>query len=138
MKDGVIFFRSGIYSKDACTAGDTKYKKCIYNGQLYQSKSYTRSKRWNNNIVQLKSGKIVQIFEIISLPNTGCYFNVNEFIIEKVVIGEVEMPHIWKIRSLETNSRLLVSIVDVASKMVLVDFGVQPYVCSIANLFEVD
>lgn len=138
VKDGMTFFGSGTHHKDACIAKGTKYNKCIYKGQLYQSKSYTRSKRWNNSIVQLKSGKIVQIFEIISLPDTGCYFYVNEFIIEKFVIGQVKIPHMWKIRSLETNNRLLVPIVNVASKMVLIDFGVQPYVCSIANLFEAD
>lgn len=130
VKDGVTFFG---HSKDVRIVRGTKYDKCIYNGQLYQSKNYTRSKKWNNNIVQLKSGKIVEISEIISFPDTECYFNVNEFSVEKVV----EMPHMWKIRSLETNSQL-VSIINVASKMVLINFGVQPYVCSIANLFEAD
>jgi len=102
VKDGVTFFGS-VHSKDACIARGTKYDKCVYNGQLYQSKNYTRSKKWNNSIVQLKSGKIAQITEIINLPDTGCYFNVNEFFAEKVV-----------------------------------NFGVQPYVCSIPNLFEAD
>ncbi|XP_024889701.1 uncharacterized protein LOC112466052 [Temnothorax curvispinosus] len=136
--EGVTFFGSGKYFADACTAGGLKYEKCVYNGQLYQIKNYTRSKKWNNSIIQLKSKKIAQILEIISFPDTGCYFNVSELPLEKVILGEIEIPHMWKIRSLTTSNQFLVSIVEVASKMVLVDIGEQMYVCSMPNVFEAD
>lgn len=125
---------------------------------MYHSKNYIRSKKWNDTIIQLKCGKIGSINEIINMPETGCHFLVTIFIIEKVIlranectidetssddtltiIGEIDIPHMWKVRSMEeVGERLLISIRDVYSKMVLVDRGAEQFVCAMPNTFEND
>jgi len=56
--NGVIFFDE---------VNSHVYDKRIYNKQVFKTINYNHSKKWNDSIVQLKSGKIVQIKKIMNM-----------------------------------------------------------------------
>jgi len=80
--DGVAFFGENRKSNS-----DQNFVKCIYKKQIYETRNYSRSKKWNNSVLQLTCKKIVQIINIIIMP-TGCHFAVTVLNVEKVVLRE--------------------------------------------------
>jgi len=53
-------------------------------------------------------------------------------------IGEINIPHMWKVRFMEEVGEFLISIHDVCSKLIVVDKEFEQFVCAMPNVFEID
>jgi len=63
------------------------FLQCIYKKQIYETRNYSRSKKWNNSVVQLTCKKIVQITDVINM-HRGRHFAVTVLDVEKIVLRE--------------------------------------------------
>jgi len=141
--NGVIFFDE---------VNSHVYDKCIYNKQVFKTINYNRSKKWNDSIIQLKSGKIVQIQKIMNTSH-GCQFTTTVIKTKKLtlrsqacnennenvlsIIGDIELPHIWRVQSID-ETELIVPINDVCNKMIMMNFEAESYIASMPNVYEID
>lgn len=92
---------------------------------------------WNDAIVLLNCGKVTEIGKIICMNVVGCYCLVKKCSVEKVSVGDVELPHIWKKLRTE-KEKFLVSTDDVCGKMVHDQFEDKSYVCWMPNFVNED
>lgn len=137
VENGVTFFGRGISSTVDAT-NRIAFDKCIYKGHAYHlTLNYSRCKKWNDSVVKLKSGKIAQIHQILRMPNGRCCFNISLLLCEDLFVGEIKLPHIWKVISIN-NDKSLVSIDDIYSKVMFINVGTEQYICMLPNLFEAD
>lgn len=132
--EGVLFVGSGISS----SADEIIYERCVYKGRIFHTEEYGRSKNWDDSYIMLRCGKMGQILQIHRSADCTCHLTIKELPVRKLIIDDIELPHIWQVQSMDINNdRCFVPITDVV-KIVFIDFGGQQYVCTIPNLFEAD
>lgn len=111
-----------------------KFERCIYENCVYSSVQYTRSKKWNDSVVYLKNGNFAQIEEIYLTQNGTCFFAVKQLIGEPFYVGNTLIPHIFKV--VKNTEHPPVSISDIFSKAVALEFTDRQYVCRIPSVIE--
>lgn len=110
------------------------FYRCFYRNQIYSSVKYTRTKKFDDTIILLKTGEIAQIKDIYLFNDDTCWFVIEKFITEQFTIGTLKISHIWEIKARADCSTILIS--DVQSKMVKLDVSDKKYVCNIPNCIE--
>lgn len=111
-----------------------EFERCIYNDRVYSSNKYSRSKKFDDTVMQLKSGDFVQITGIYLLPNNTCSFEVRKLIVKPFLVGSVIVSHIWEVS--ENVAHKPVSVLDIHSKAVVLDLKDRQYICEIPNTIE--
>lgn len=114
--------------------GNKFFYRCSYRNQIYSSVKYTRSKTIDDIMIELKTGEIAQIKDICLLDDATCWFEIEKFISEQIIIGTENISYIWEIKSKADCATVPVS--DVRSKMVKLDLSEKTYVCNIPNFIE--
>ncbi|XP_036151203.1 uncharacterized protein LOC118648847 [Monomorium pharaonis] len=129
-----VVFTGASYSKKIDGQYCRVFKKCIYNGKVFHSIKYTKVKRTNDTMIQLKSGHFGRIIDIIEKENK-CYLALSKI----VTFSEDPfiVTHIKKIRTEDFQNYKIVPITDVLSKIISVNINNLEFLCKLPNTFEI-
>ena len=130
--NNITFFAERKIAADKALG--SKFYRCAYREQIYSSVRYTRSKKIDDTMIELKTGEIGQINKICLRKDGICYLEIQKFIAEPIFIGSHAIFDLWKIKSKADYATIFMS--DVKSKMVKLNLPRKNYVCNMPNTIE--
>ena len=68
------------------------------------------------------------------IPNVKCWVELKELIIQPFFVGDVKVHHIWKV--IENVKLSPITLSEIKSKIVGLDFKQNQYVCMMPNSIE--
>ena len=113
---------------------EQEFTRCLLNNQVYSSNKYLKSKKFNDTIIQLQNGKIAQLTGLKIIPNVKCWVELKELILQPFFVGDVKVHHIWKV--IENVELSPITLSEIKSKIVGLDFKQNQYVCTMPNSIE--
>ena len=132
-EDDVVFIGKGRIVQNYNESYE-EYKKCIYNGQILQSRKYKKVILTDDTMIQLKSEKFCQIMEILK-KESQCYLKVSEInIFEEKPFN---VPHIEKLKSQNLKKYEVIPVTYVICKVIHVNVGDDRYLCKMPNNYEI-
>lgn len=110
------------------------YNRCIYKGTVFHNTLYTRPKKTNDTMIQLRSGIIVKICNFI-YAKTECYITVTELVTRPIGDG-LKVDHILRVTR-EKKTQQVITISSILQEVIHVDIEGGPYICIPSNVSEI-
>lgn len=113
---------------------EKEFHRCIVDKSVYSSTTYLRTKKFNDTVIELKNGNIIQITKIKLTTDNKVLFENRRLLINPFYVNEVAISHIWEVTRNVDNA--VITISDFHRKVVVLEFDNKHYVCLIPNAVE--
>ncbi|OXU18996.1 hypothetical protein TSAR_015822 [Trichomalopsis sarcophagae] len=137
-KDGpkdITYFGRSVLVKIKEMGECLTYKKCTYKSTIYHSIKYSRAKKTDDTVVQLRSGEFGRIIDIVH-TNNQCYLHLSLFhtFPTEPFSG---VSYIQRVMFEETKNTFTTPITNVDNKIILLNVKNARYLCTLPNNTEI-
>lgn len=102
------------------------YSRCILKKMILRSVKYTRPKKTDDTVIQLKSEKILQIHDFVVVDNT-CYLYGRELVVAPAEFCTARLNHIYEVID-KQGGEIFVNANDLEKKIVFFSTGTKSYI----------
>ncbi|KAL7290608.1 hypothetical protein TKK_0015370 [Trichogramma kaykai] len=117
------------------------FNRCIYKSIVYHSANYNRVSKTNDSVVQLMSGKILEIHHFLKVQENcyicGCEWLITDIDFNRKKKSNIDKPivkHILKVQ--EKKNFMIFGINDIRKKAICIDTGEKVYISFLPNDYE--